>query len=161
MMTLNRIVRFFALLCGVVLFALMLVTVYSVVMRYVFNAPPLFTLDLSRMLLIPVAVFGLAYCGWTGGHIAVDLIGALGRPRLVRCVDIIIRLVCAGFIGLWAWKLVGLALYSLEIGNATNMVQIPHHPFVWIMVMGVGLYAIVLFALARRAFNGEEDPPHS
>jgi TRAP-type C4-dicarboxylate transport system permease small subunit len=158
---LDRIVRLFALLCGAVLFALMLVTVYSVIMRYVFNAPPLFTLDLSRMMLIPVAAFGLAYCGWTGGHIAVDLIGAIGRPRLVQYTDAGVRLVCALVIGLWCWELVGLALYSLEIGDATNMVQIPHYPFVWVMVAGAGLYAVVLIALARRAILGEDDPPLS
>ena len=158
---LERTVRSFALLAGIVLFALMLVTVYSVVMRYVFNAPPLFTLDLSRMILIPIAVFGLAYCGWTGGHIAVDLIGTFGRPQLVRWGDVVIRGLCAGVIGLWTWMLVDLDFDSQEVGNATNMVQIPHHPFVWMMVVGGGLYALVLVALMLRSVRGEEDPPKS
>lgn len=158
---LEKTVRSFALLAGVVLFALMLVTVYSVVMRYVFNAPPLFTLDLSRMILIPVAMFGLAYCGWTSGHIAVDLIGTFGRPRLVRWCDVIIRGLCAGVIGLWTWKLIDLAVDSHEVGDATNMVQIPHYPFVWVMVVGGGLYALVLVALMLRSVRGEEDPPKS
>jgi TRAP-type C4-dicarboxylate transport system permease small subunit len=127
----------------------------------VFNAPPIFTLDASRMLLIPVVAFGLAYCGWTGGHIAVDLIGAVGPRWLVRWVDIVVRLVCAGVIGLWAWKLVGLAADSYEIGDATNMVQFPHYPFVWMMVAGAGLYALVLIALMMRALRGQEDPPRS
>jgi TRAP-type C4-dicarboxylate transport system permease small subunit len=158
---LEKTVRSFALLAGVVLFALMLVTVYSVVMRYVFNAPPLFTLDLSRMILIPVAVFGLAYCGWTSGHIAVDLIGTFGRPQIVRWCDVVIRGLCAGVIGLWAWKLIDLAVDSLEVGDATNMVQIPHYPFVWMMVVGSGLYGMVLVALMLRSVRGEEDPPKS
>ena len=158
---LEKTVRSFALLAGMVLFALMLVTVYSVVMRYVFNAPPLFTLDLSRMILIPIAIFGLAYCGWTSGHIAVDLIGTFGRPQLVRWSDVCIRALCAGVIGLWTWKLVGLAIDSQEIGDATNMVQIPHYPFVWIMVIGCGLYTLVLVALMLRSVCGEEDPPTS
>ena len=158
---LEKTIRSFALLAGMVLFALMLVTVYSVVMRYVFNAPPLFTLDLSRMILIPVAIFGLAYCGWTSGHIAVDLIGTFGRPQLVRWCDVIIRALCAGVIGLWTWRLIDLAVDSQEVGDATNMVQIPHYPFVWIMVAGCGLYALVLVALMLRSVRGEEDPPKS
>ena len=158
---LEKTIRSFALLAGMVLFALMLVTVYSVVMRYVFNAPPLFTLDLSRMILIPVAIFGLAYCGWTSGHIAVDLIGPFGRPQLVRWCDVIIRALCAGVIGLWTWRLIDLAVDSQEVGDATNMVQIPHYPFVWIMVAGCGLYALVLVALMLRSVRGEEDPPKS
>ncbi len=160
-MTLEKLIRFFAQLCGVVLFALMLVTVYAVIMRYVFNAPPLFTLDVSRMMLIPIAMLGLAYCGWTGGHIAVDLIGALNRPNLVRWSDAFVRLLCAATIGLWTFRLADLALDSQEIGEATNMVQIPQYPFVWVMVVGAGLYAIVLIALSLRSVRGQEDPPKS
>jgi hypothetical protein len=64
-------------------------------------------------------------------------------------------------IGLWTWMLVDLAFDSQEVGNATNMVQIPHHPFVWMMVVGGGLYALVLVALMLRSVRGEEDPPKS
>ena len=160
-MAIDRLVRFFALVAGSVLFGLMLLTVYSVVMRYAFNAPPIFTLDLSNMMLIPAVAFGIAYCGWTGGHIAVDLIGALGRPGLVRWTDAAVRLVCAAVIGLWAWKLAELAIDSREIGDATNMVQIPHYPFIWTMAAGAALYALVLVALAVRAYRGMEDPPSS
>lgn len=160
-MSIEKITRYFALLCGVVLFAIMLVTVYSVVMRYVFNAPPLFTLDITRMMLIPVAVLGLAYCGWTGGHIAVDLVGALGRPKLVRWIDVAVRIICAGVIGLWTARLIDLAIDSQEIGDATNMIQLPHYPFVWVMVAGAALYVVVLIALALRSIRGEEDPPRS
>ncbi len=160
-MNIEGIVRLFALLCGAVLFGLMLVTVYSVIMRYVFNAPPLFTLDVSRMMLIPVAMLGLAYCGWTSGHIAVDLIGTFGRPQLVRWTDVVVRFMCAGVIGLWTYRLVDLAIDSYEVGDATNMVQLPHYPFVWIMIVGAGLYTAVLVALGLRSFRGEEDPPRS
>lgn len=160
-MAIDRTVRLFALVAGGVLLVLMLLTVYSVVMRYVFNAPPIFTLDASRMLMIPVVAFGLAYCGWTGGHVAVDLIGALNRPKLVRCTDAVVRLACAALIALWAWKLAWLAVESRDIGNATNMVQIPHYPFVWMMVAGAALYAAVLVALTMRSWRGEADPPTS
>jgi TRAP-type C4-dicarboxylate transport system permease small subunit len=159
--TFDRIVRFFAILAGIDLFALMLLTVYSVVMRYVFNAPPFFTLDLSQMMLIPVVFFGLAYCGWTGGHIAVDLVGTLKMPALERVVDVVVRLVCAAVIALWSWKLVGLALNTQEIGNATNLVQIPYYPFVWVMVAGSALLAVSCFGLALRSLRGREDPPSS
>lgn len=160
-MTLDRIVRHFALAAGGVLFLLMLLTVYSVILRYVFNAPPFFTLDVSQMMLVPVVFFGLAYCGWTGGHIAVDLIETLGMPRLTRWTDIAVRFVCALVLGLLSWKLVGLAFDSAEFEEATNLIEIPYHPFVWVMVAGSVLYTVVLAALMLRAVRGQEDPPKS
>lgn len=160
-MTFDRIVRFFAILAGIDLFGLMLLTVYSVVMRYVFNAPPFFTLDLSEMMLIPVVFFGLAYCGWTGGHIAIDLVGTLKMPALERVVDVAVRLACAAVVALWTWKLARLARDLQEVGNATNLVQIPHFPFVWAMVAGSGLFALACFGLALRSLRGQDDPPTS
>ena len=154
-------VRAIALLGGGVLFALMLLTVYSVVMRYVFNAPPYFTLDVSKMALVPVVFLGLAYCGWTGGHIAVDLIGALGRPRLTRWTDAGVRLVCAAFMGLYTWQLVKLAQDSLDFEEATNLIEIPHFPFVLVMAFGAALYGIVLLFLMARSIRGHDDPPRA
>ena len=72
----DRIVRAVALTGGIILFGLMLLTVYSVIMRYVFNAPPFFTLDTSKMMLIPVVFFSLAYCGWTGGMARINALYA-------------------------------------------------------------------------------------
>ena len=157
----DRIVRAVALTGGIILFGLMLLTVYSVIMRYVFNAPPFFTLDTSEMMLIPVVFFSLAYCGWTGGHIAVDLIGLTGWPRLVRWTDICVRLVCAALIGLLTWKLVGLAFDAIEFDDVTNLIEIPHYPFVGVMIFGSGLYTVVLIALMIRAIRGQQDPPRS
>lgn len=158
---LELLVRGAALLAGAVLFALMLLTVYSVVMRYVFNAPPYFTLDLSKMMLVPAVFFGLAYCGWTGGHIAVDLIGALGAPRLTRWIDAAVRLACVLVLGLTTWMLAGLAVDAREFEEATNLIEIPHHPFVWMMVAGAALYTAALAGLLARAVEGREDPPRS
>ena len=160
-MSLEKIVRGFALVGGVILLGVMLLIVYSVVMRYVFNAPPFFTLDTAQMLLVPVVFFGLAYCGWTGGHIAVDLIGVIAPPGVVRWTDAAVRLVCAAVMGLLTWRLVDLAIDAREYGEATNLIEIPHFPFVLLMVVGAGLYGLVLVALAVRSLRGQGDPPPS
>lgn len=157
----ERGVRIAALVGGLVLMLLMLLTVYSVVMRYVFNAPPHFTLDASKMLLVPVVFLGLAYCGWTGGHIAVDLIGALGRPSLTRWTDVAVRLLCAALVGLLTWELAGLVASSIEFDEVTNLIELPHYPFVAVMVFGAGLYALVLVLLTLRSLAGKADPPRS
>ena len=61
----SRSVRFLAIIGGATLLCLMLLTVYAVLMRYVFNAPLLWALDYARMGLVIVTFMGLAYCGWT------------------------------------------------------------------------------------------------
>ena len=70
----KKSVRCLAIIAGATLLFLMLVTVYAVVMRYVFNAPVLWALDYARVGLVVLVFLGLGYCGLTGGHIAVDFI---------------------------------------------------------------------------------------
>ena len=69
--------RFLAYAAGAALLWLMLLTVVAVVMRYVFNAPILGAQDISELSLAVVVFLGIPYCGWTGGHVAVDLISTV------------------------------------------------------------------------------------
>ena len=154
---LDRGVRLMALVGGVVLLWIMGLVVYSVCMRYFFNAPPLGVYDAAQVSLVPVVFFALAYTGWTGGHIAVDLIGALGMPRLVRITDTLVRLVSAVLLGVLTWQGVVNAQEALEFDEVTNLVEIPHFPFVCIMVFGAGVFCLVSLVQAYRCIRGLND----
>ncbi len=80
----DRSVRRLAFIGGLALLWLMGLTVVAVMMRYVFGAPILGAQDISEMSLVLVAFLGLAYSGWTGAHIAVDLIGGMLPPGLTK-----------------------------------------------------------------------------
>ena len=152
----ERSVRTLAIIGGVTLLCLMLLTVYAVIMRYVFNAPLLWALDYVRVGLVIVTFMGLAYCGWTGGHIAVDFIGGFAPPIVLRISDTIIRLTCAVLIALMAWQGLEQGLDALEMGEGTNEVEIPLFPFFLVVAIGCAAYAIVLIAQALRAARGAD-----
>lgn len=146
--------RFLAIIGGATLLCLMLLTVYAVIMRYVFNAPVLWALDYGRVGLVIVTFAGLAHCGWTGGHIAVDFVGSFAPPAALRVSDTIIRLICAVLIGLMAWQGFEQGLDALEMGEGTNEVEIPLFPFFLVVAVGCASYSIVLVAQALRAARG-------
>ena len=146
--------RYLAIIGGVTLLGLMLLTVYAVIMRYVFNSPPLWVLDYARVGLVIVTFMGLAYCGWTGGHIAVDFIGGFAPPWVLRISDTLIRLACAALIALMAWQGLQQGLDALEMGYGTNQVEIPTFPFFLVVAFGCSVYVIVLIAQAVRAARG-------
>ena len=132
----------------------MLLTVYAVVMRYIFNAPVLWALDFARVGLVIVTFMGLAYCGLTGGHIAVDFIGSFASPTVLKISDTIVRLVCAALIALMAWQGLQQGLDALEMGEGTNEVEIPLFPFFVVVAFGCAAYVVVLVAQALRAARG-------
>ena len=151
---LDRTVRAMALVAGASLMWLMLLVCYSVLMRRVFNAPPLGGTDIASVSLVPVAFLGFAYCGWTGGHIAVDVISALGRPRLTRWTDVVVRLLSAVIIGMLTWRCIVLLVDAIEIGEATELIEVPHSPFIAIMIFGSAVFALTFAVMARRAWRG-------
>lgn len=157
--TLDRSVRAMAIVAGLSLMWLMVLVCYAVFMRRVFNAPPLGGTDLASVSLVPVAFLGFAYCGWTGGHIAVDVISSLNRPNLTRWTDVIVRLLSAGLLGILTWRCIILLEDAMEIGEATELIEIPHSPFILIMIFGSAVFTLTFLVMAIRAWRGQPDAP--
>ena len=152
--TLDRSVKALALLAGISLMWLMFLVCYAVFMRRVFNAPPLGGDELAALSLVPIVFLGFAYCGWTGGHIAVDLIGNVIKGRALQLLDVGVRLVCALFFIVVTWMTVIHGLDALEFGDEFNLLPIPHWPFYFVIAFGSGVFTFVLFLLAARSACG-------
>ncbi len=146
-------VRFLAILSGVVLLCLMALTVVAVVLRK-FNDPILGAQDLSESGLTVVVFFAMAYSGWTGGHIAVDLIGGVLRGRGLAILDTAVRAACALFFLVVVWQSVRQGLDALEFGDGFNLLDIPHYPFYFVIAFGSLVFSLALFVLALRSASG-------
>ena len=150
-------VRSLAFLGGLALLWLMGLTVVAVIMRYVFGSPILGAQDISEMSLVLVAFLGLAYSGWTGAHIAVDLIGGLLAPGIMRWTDTAVRSMGAVLMAAVTWQTVRQGLDAVTYGEATNLIEIPHAPFFLVVALGSAAYTIVLWVQAVRAAFGVPD----
>lgn len=149
----DGVVRLLAIVSGVILMCLMTLTVVAVALRKV-NQPILGTQDLSEAGLILVVFCAMAYSGWTGGHIAVDLIGTALRQRTLELMDFGVRLVSGLFFAVVAWMSVVHGLDALEFGEGFNLLPIQHWPFYFMIAFGSGLFSLVLIVLALRSAMG-------
>jgi len=147
----GRVLRWLALAAGVLILLLTFYTVLDVVMRYVFNAPFRGSLEFTQFSMAAIVFLGLAYCGWTGGHVAVDILERpLEKPGL-RWVPLFLSLVSAALFATIAW-------YSFKEGMATtnrfsNMLRWPHYPFLLLTAFGSAVYAAVLVIQALRGLR--------
>ena len=66
--------RFFGVVVGVLLLALVLSLSFEVIMRYVFNMPTIWALDISIYLFIFIVYLGASYTELQQGHVKVDLV---------------------------------------------------------------------------------------
>jgi TRAP-type C4-dicarboxylate transport system permease small subunit len=146
-------VRLLAVASGLILMGLMALTVVAVTLRKA-NNPIFGAQDISESGLIVVVFFAMAYSGWTGGHIAVDLIGSAFRERTLDLLDCAVRTVCGLFFLVVTWKTIEHGLDALEFGDGFNLLPIPHWPFYFVIAFGSALFALVLFLLAARSAYG-------
>ncbi len=146
-------VRLLAIAGGVVLMFLMLLTVADVTLRK-FLEPIEGAQDISESGLIVVVFLSIAYSGWTGGHIAVDLIGGAVKGRALDTLNVVVRTFCGMFFVVVAWQSFDQGLDALEFGDGFNVLPIPHYPFYFIIAFGSLVFAGVLLVLAWRSARG-------
>jgi TRAP-type transport system small permease protein len=154
----GRVLRLMALLGGWALMALMIYTVADVVLRYGFNRPFSGSLEITEFAMSAIVFLGIAYCGWLGGHVAVDILQRpLENPRL-RFVPVILTLIGAVLFAAIAWFTFQEALGSMH--RVSNMMRWPHYPFQFIVAFGSAMYAIVLLIetlrLLRKRTEGSQ-----
>lgn len=150
-------VRLLALIGGYVLLWVMGLTVAAVFMRKVFSKPIEGIQDLSEASLLVVVFFSLAYAGWTGAHIAVDIISAVLKGRASDWLNVAVRLTGGALLTVVSWQTIRQGLDALEYGDGFNMLPIPFYPFYFIVAFGSGLYALVLFLQSLRTLKGLPD----
>ena len=144
----GRVLRLMSLAGGLVLMLLMGYTVLDVVLRYGFNRPFSGSLELTEFAMSVIVFLGIAYCGFTGGHVAVDILERpLEDPRL-RFVPVILTLAGAVLFAAIAWLTAAEALSSMH--RISNMMRWPHWPFQLTVALGSAMYALVLLIQAIR-----------
>jgi TRAP-type C4-dicarboxylate transport system permease small subunit len=146
----NRWLHFVA---GVMLLAIMLMTVVDVIGRTAFNTPFRGTIELTQMAMVLVVYLGLGYAAHEDDHISVDLLDSqLGR-RMRLAVAVFTGIFGAAVIGLLTWNLYQFA-DRLDIGGFTTAVlRIPQGPVALAAVVGGVMFVLALISTAALALR--------
>ena len=137
---------------GVVLVLLMLLTTADVVGRYFFNSPINGVFDLTHFAVSMMTYLGLAYCGYRGAHVVIELLYDKLPAAARRGLDRLINLAGCVLFGLIAWRTAVQAVDVREMGEASQMMELPFFPLYCLVVLGAGLFAWVM---ALRVFVPE------
>ena len=143
-----------AYIAGVVLVLLMLLTTADVVGRYFFNSPLSGVFDLTHFAVSIMVYLGLAYCAVRGAHVVIELLydklPRVGRLLLDRATNI------AGCIlfGLISWRTAVQAVTVRDMGEASQMMELPLFPLYCLVAFGSALFAWVL---GLKAFVSAEE----
>jgi TRAP-type transport system small permease protein len=147
----DRFLRYLALAAGVLLLVLMLFTVVDVILRYVFNAPLRSVYEFTEFLMAAIVFLAVAYTGWVGAHISVDVFAKwLDRPSL-RFIPAVLAFMGAALFVLIAYR-AGLETLA-TMDQVSNLLRWRFYPFRFAVAFGSGLFALVLFIQGVQALR--------
>jgi TRAP-type C4-dicarboxylate transport system permease small subunit len=144
----GRALRWLSLAAGWVLVLLLGYTVLDVALRYFFNAPFRGSLEFTQFMMSLIVFLGLAYCGWAGGHVAVDILERPLSGKRFRAVTILLALISAAAFAAIAWYTVQEAIATQR--RLSNMLRWPYWPFLLVTAFGSAVYAATLIVQGIR-----------
>lgn len=140
----DRVVTLMAVVGGLVLAGLVALSFYDVVLRYFFSSPLRGRQDIIEMGMVLTLVLAAPYTWRVGGHISVDLYEEIPVRALEILRRLLMKLIVAGVFGLIAWRSIEATEDAELFGEATNMVLIPHLPFIQLIMAVMALHALIL-----------------
>ncbi len=155
----DRFLRLLACISGVIIIVLMVFTVADVFLRNAFNAPLKSVYEFTEFTMAAIGFLGIAYTGWTGGHIAVDMfVKWLDQPRW-RWITALLAFLGAALFATIAYRATLETIATID--QVSNRLAWPHYPFRFTVALGCALYAIVLAVqgtqvLRRRSVEGSQ-----
>ena len=91
-------------LSEIALAGLLLLVFHEVIVRYVFNSPTLYSVELSEYLLVFVAFMSVGWVLKEDRHVQVTFLVDLFPPKIKLILDIVTSILIMGFCGIMVWK---------------------------------------------------------
>ena len=130
-----------ATFAGLMLAAVMMVTVVDVVGRYALNRPLPGATEIIEIMMALLIYIGLPVVSQRNAHISVDMFGSLLPKAAAPARDFIVRLLCAGIMGVIAWR---LWLYAGQLSrDVTEYLKLPQAPLVYVLSVCAGIAALI------------------
>ncbi|MCL6477580.1 MAG: TRAP transporter small permease [Peptococcaceae bacterium] len=139
-----------AVIAGIVLVGLMLVTTADVTLRYFFNQPIVGSNEISVSMMVCAGFLGQAWCAMKRRHIKVDLLVGNLPPKAQDFFDSFNYLIVAGLSALIAVESYKQALIVRRLCQESQLLGIPQFPFYLVITFS---YLLLLLASIVLLFS--------
>ena len=161
---LDRLNSVMAWIAALAIIFMMFAISYAVIMRYVWNKPVPWIVEISSYLMLYITFLGTAWLQRKGGHVEVDLFTGRLKPRVRAAFKTITSLggAVVGFILAWKGSLVTVDYFQRDV-TAIGILNTPQFLLMGIIPIG-GFLLMVEFLLqarqqARLALKETDTPP--
>ena len=138
----------------IVLMAMVLLVVYDVASRRLFNRPLSFSFELIEILLVAVVFFALVYTTSLQRHISVDVLTSRFPPKVQTIINRATDFITVVIFGLIGWRSLIQAAHIRDIGNVTGVLRIPVYPFNYVVAFGSIIAALLILVSLINSMIG-------
>ncbi|MGA7986255.1 MAG: TRAP transporter small permease [Burkholderiales bacterium] len=138
-----RVIETWALLGGIVLLAVVLMTAWSAMRGFLFGRPLQGDFEMTEMWVAVAVFMFLPYCQLTGANVTADIFTARASPRSVALLELVSALIALGFSLLLLWRMYYGFLDYREYVETTTILHVP----IWYAYVPA-LISLALLALA-------------
>ena len=135
--------RVFIWVAGLCLAAMILMTCANIFLRIVW-IPLKGTYELMGYFGALVTAFALGYTQMKKGHIAVDVLVTLFKPKAQKLLQAISCLICTIFFSIAGWQIFQYGTTLWRTGEVTETLRIAYYPFAYGVAGGCLLLALVM-----------------
>lgn len=154
---LRGICTYAAIIAGVLLVAMMAVTVADVFLRAFFSKAIMGSSEISCALMVAVGFLGIAWCAWGDQHIKVDmLVGLLSRKSQKHFFKFN-YIIVAAISAIISVESFNEALEVFRLRSQSQLLEIPHYPFYLIVTFSYLLLCLTGIVLLIKSFYYAED----
>ena len=144
----DQVLNLGACLAGGLLVAMMLCITYEVVMRYVFNNPTTWVVDMSGLALYVFTFLGTGWVLREGGHTKIDILLMAFSKRTARRIEAVMSYLGSAVCGVLFLQTLTDAIETYQQKELLWLaVAIPAHILVWLMPIG---FLLLTIQFARR-----------
>jgi TRAP-type C4-dicarboxylate transport system permease small subunit len=122
---LRRVIEAWALLGGLVLAGIALMSTWSATSAWLFGKPLPGDFEMVEMLVAISVFMFLPYCQMTGANVTADLFTARASPRTIALLELLAGLVALGFSLLLLWRMYAGLLDYRQYVETTTILRIP------------------------------------
>jgi len=154
--------RALALIAGLILFAMMLLTLFDVAGRYLFNSPLPATSELIALMIAGLVFCALPYVCFREMHVTIDILDDVVPDWLKRIQGMFVNVFSAVALLVIAWRLYEMSITHYRYEEVSDELLMPFWPFTAAMAfLGVVAAWAQICAAAQYATGARSTPAQS
>lgn len=148
----DRINKGVAAAAAYLILPLLIVAIYEVVSRYVFNAPTMWGAPMMSLIFVALVVPAGGHLLRQGAHVRMDVFYSRFSPKKQIVCDTVTFVVFLAFAGLLSWKTLDMAWVSVNINERSwGAFRAPIYPKK--IVLALGCVLLLLQGLSQFVRN--------